>query len=144
MTHDTWVVVANSSVARMMKYAGPHQPLSEVDTLTHPPSRLHDRDLKSDRPGSAFDRVGSGRHAETSSVTPTQHQAELFAVDVAARLREARTHQRFDSLILIAAPAFLGTLREHLDGVTRQQVIREIDKNLVHEPPERIQAQLKH
>ncbi len=142
MSKDTWIVVANRSVARLMKYERPGQPLTELETITHPPGRLHEGDLVSDKPGRAFDSQGQGRHAETTDVLPSEHEADKFAVEVAERLRMARVEHECDALVLIAAPAFLGTLRDHLDDATRKLVIQEIDKNLAHHDASQIQQQL--
>ena len=40
---------------------------------------------------------------------------ELFAKWVPRRLDQGRTHNEYQQLILVAAPAFLGALRENLN-----------------------------
>jgi protein required for attachment to host cells len=42
----------------------------------------------------------------------------------------------------VAAPAFLGILRERLDASTRERVMLEVDKNLVQHGPAEIRAHL--
>lgn len=142
MSKDTWIVVANRAVARLLKYERPGQPLTELETITHPPGRLHEGDLVSDKPGRAFDSRGQGRHAEKTDVQPSEHEADKFAVEVAERLRTARVQNECNALVLIAAPSFLGTLRDHLDDATRKLLIREIDKNLAHQDASQILKQL--
>ena len=64
-------------------------------------------------------------------VSLKQHEAILFAREISDRLELARARGEFDELTLVAAPAFLGLLRENLNAATRKLVVRTIDKNLV-------------
>ena len=59
----TWVVVAESSRAKIYGMKNLRTPLVELDDLIHPEGRLHARDLTSSRPGRAYDISGRGRHA---------------------------------------------------------------------------------
>lgn len=57
----------------------------------------------------------------------TAEQAMLqFARELGQRLNQARSEQRYDCLCLIAAPAFLGLLRGHLDKDTLKLLRAEI------------------
>ncbi|HEU4669216.1 MAG TPA: host attachment protein [Dyella sp.] len=136
------VVVANRSVAHLFQAGGAGAPLHELDTLLHPASRLHDRDLVTDRPGRSFDRVGQGHHATDPGTSPGEHEAERFAIELARRLHKDRAENRFRALVLVADPGFLGLLRAHLDEPTRQRVVLEIDKNLAHMDAAEIRAHL--
>jgi protein required for attachment to host cells len=46
-----WVVVAESSRARIFAFLQAGLAMEELEGLTHPASRAHERDLISDRPG---------------------------------------------------------------------------------------------
>lgn len=83
--------------------------------------------------------MGSGRRTGTA---PGEHEAGLFAVELARRLHKDRAGHRFDALVLVADPSFLGLLRNHLDDPNRKQVILEVDKNLAHMDAAAIRAHL--
>jgi protein required for attachment to host cells len=55
-------------------------------------------------------------------------------------LRE-RQH-RYDRLVVMAPPAFLGLLREEMSAAVGDLLSAEIGKDLVHEPPEAINGYL--
>ncbi len=137
-----WVVVANSSRARILMAENSGMGLSEIETLEHPEGRLHEQELTSDFPGKAFDSGGQGRHAMGTPVDPKKQEAIKFAKVVADHLEAGRTTGSFSKLYVIAAPAFLGQLRNQLSASLEQTVQGTIDKNLVAEDEKTIRAQL--
>lgn len=130
----TWVVVADSARARIFTVDTEDQraPLKQVKELLHPESRSHERDLTTDANGRTFDSEGPGRHAMSENVSPKKHEAWKLCRDLADDIEKARAQSRFNRLVLIAAPAFLGQLRKTLSPATARMVIREIDKDLAH------------
>lgn len=139
---NTWIVTADSSRARIFTVETSRGPLRELDVLLHPEARLHEQDLTTDLPGRAFDSVGEGRHAMGQSVTPKEHEAITFAKEVADYLDKARSEGRYHKLLLVAAPRFLGLLRQNLSAATSGLVGEEIDKNLVQHSAEDIRKHL--
>ena len=128
---QTWVVVADSSRARVFTVQTPRGPLQELESLVHPEGRLHEQDLTTDLPGRAFDSSGDGgRHAMGQSVAPKEHEIQKFAKHVSERLEAARIEGKYDKLILVAAPKFLGQLRQNLSASAAALVFQEIAKNL--------------
>ena len=73
---------------------------------------------------------------------PKENEAIKFAIEIANRLNAARARGEFDRLGLVAAPAFLGLLRERLSPETRAIVEFEVDKDLLHLPPQEIRDRL--
>lgn len=142
MNKTVWIVVANRAAARVFKATQPTGPLEELDTFIHPEGRLQERELVTDRPGRAFDSYSTGRHGEDPATAATTHEAENFALELSRFLQKARTERRYDTLMLMAAPAFLGELRERLDVPTRDCVMLEIDKNLVQRNAAEIRGHL--
>ena len=142
----TRIVVANQAEARFYDSERPKAPLRRVGELANPEGRLHDRDLKSDRPGRVFDRApaGPGRrgaighHATDGERRPRRQAASAFARRISAALAAAQRAKRFDRVVLIAAPAFLGILRKTLPKALRSVVVAEISKDLVNEAADRI------
>lgn len=139
---STWVVVTDSTRARILKADNAVGPLSEIETLVHPESRLHERDLISDAPGRAFDRAGQGRHAMGQQVSPKEHEVEAFVRQVAERLEQAREQGQLEQLILVAPPAVLGKLRKALTHELARLVTLEVDKNLTRLGPQEIRGHL--
>ncbi|RPI13689.1 MAG: host attachment protein [Lysobacterales bacterium] len=106
----------------------------EVAHLSDPVARLHDRDLVTDRPGRSYESVGSARHAITREDDPRHQEAVKFARRIARRLDDARRRDEFDDLIVVAGPPFLGMVRSALSRPTRERVVHEVRKDLVHSP----------
>lgn len=139
---ELWVVVAESSRARIFAADSPVGGLREVETLSHPEGRLHEQDLQADRPGRTFDRGGQGRHAKEPEVSARHQSVTHFAEQIAARLEYGRTRGEYRRLTVVAAPEFLGVLREKLTTATHELIESEIDKNLVRMNGDEIRAHL--
>jgi protein required for attachment to host cells len=144
------VVVADQSEARFYEIEHAAGPLHLTGRLTDPKAHLHDRDFNSDRPGRAFDhgpirsgrRGACGHHGTEGERRPREHEALLFARQIAAALEHAHRDGRIDRLILIAGPRFLGLLREVLSKAVRALVTDEILKDLAHEPESAVLSHL--
>ena len=127
----TWVVVAESSRAKVFELEEQGKGLREVENLTHPASRQHEQEMTSSLPGRSFDSLGGQRHVMEEPTSPKHQEAIVFSKQIAARLEAARSAGEFDKLVLMAAPAFLGLLREALSAPTAKLVAAEVHKNLV-------------
>ncbi|MGD8673664.1 MAG: host attachment protein [Thiogranum sp.] len=133
---NTWVLVAESSRAKLYTVNGRLAPITEIEALVHPESRMHEGDLVSDSAGSDGGSVGQGRHVIDSKNTARDHESLEFARTLASRLDSARNNGDFDNLVLIAPPEFLGHLRGNLSKEVLSMVSRQVDKNLVQKPAE--------
>jgi protein required for attachment to host cells len=127
---STWLLVAESSRARIFAVEGGRGELREIEALEHPEARWSGRDLATDRPGRSFDSAGEGRHAMEQEVGPKEQEARIFAQVLSSRLEAARTRGELGRLIVAAAPGFLGLLRKTLSVETAKLVTLELDKNL--------------
>ncbi|AIF47173.1 hypothetical protein HY57_07735 [Dyella japonica A8] len=132
MKKTVWIVVANRGVARLFQASQPTGPLEEMDAFIHPEARLRDQDLVTDRPGRGFERSGPGSHAEEPDSSVAEVEAGHFALELSRFLLKGRQEGRFDALVLIAAPGFLGSLRDRLNGSMKDRILLEVAKNLVH------------
>lgn len=124
-----WVVVAESARARIFSLAGPGGKATEIADLSHPEARLHDAELASDAPGRSYDSHGEGRHGMEPSTPPKDREARRFADEIARCVDEGLTEDRFESLVLMAPPRFLGLLRQALSPAARSAVAAEVGKN---------------
>ena len=68
------------------------------------------------------------------------HENELFAKEVTQHLTDARNSNKMEALILIAAPKFLGLLRDKLDKPTQKLVTHTISKDLTKASLDDIQS----
>jgi protein required for attachment to host cells len=138
MKKKSWLIVANSSSARVYKVENRHA-LTEIRLFDHPESRLHNLDLVSDKPGRAFESAGIGRHGlESGSATPQQHEFALFAKRVVDYLEEAHNKNEFEELYLAAGPNLLGLIRQSLSPSLSKVIKAEINKDLTHLKEEEI------
>lgn len=139
---QTWVVVADSSRARIFVRSGRDAELQEVEDMVRPEARSLGRDLTSDRPGRTFDSRGRTRHAKQPEQSAHEIEMQDFAHDLARLLERGRTRGKFQKLILVAGPRFLGRLRQHLSAATAGLIEREVRKNLVRRSEKTIHAHL--
>lgn len=139
----TWVVVAESSRAKIFEIDKKNAPLIELQGFTHTPSRMHEQDLTSDLPGRGMS--GShGSHKFSTHTSPKEHESVEFARVLGSHLDEARNRGEFDKLIIMSPPAFLGHLRKEISNETSKYIVSEIDKNLVRHNTQDIQAHLPY
>ena len=110
-----WVVVAESSRARILIQEPNRGQLTEQQDLVHPDNNPHDHDRQTLEP------VTMPKEVETDS----------FARQIAAMLEHARKQNEIGDIVLVAPPQFLGLLTEHLGAELQKLVGRRIHKNLV-------------
>jgi protein required for attachment to host cells len=128
----TWILVAHDAGARLFENEGPGKGLQMVEQIDHPEGRERDRDFDADRPGRSFRKNSADprRAAMSRSETPHERAVSDFARSLAHKLQSGRTSNRYDRLVLVAPPRFLGLLRSSLDGPTAQLVVGSLDKDL--------------
>jgi protein required for attachment to host cells len=138
----TWVLVADSSRARVFRAEGAQRQLIELEDLSHPEGRLHEASLTTDLPGRRYDTGVQNRSAMEDQTPPKRHEAIQFAKRISQFLEAARNAGDYDRLAIIAEPRFLGLLRDNLSDETIKLVDLQIDKNLVQQSPEAIRERL--
>jgi len=141
MKKETWVLVANSSVAKIYK-AENNQTLKEIANLEHPESRLPEHELVSSRPGRSFDSLGKGRHAMEQQTSPHMQEFMLFARELTQLLEEAFSKGKIGRLYVVANPQFLGLLRQSFSHHLASLVASEVDKDMTHLKPAEIRTHL--
>jgi protein required for attachment to host cells len=139
-----WVLVADSGRARVFSADSPIGELQEVQSFTNPEARLQEQELLSDRPGRSFDSAGEGRHAMGSTVEPKEQEAIRFAKQIGDYLEKGRIEFKFEHLVIVAAPKFLGLLRDNISPQVKDLITLTVDKNLVDLKPSELRARLSH
>ncbi len=140
--NTTWVLVADSSRARIFTATSAIASLEEIETLAHPEGRLHEQDITSDLPGRSFDSHGQGRHAMGAKVEPKQQEQIAFARRLCDRIERARDQGDYKQLILVTTPALLGLLRKQMSSDTAKRVTHEVVKNITQLSAEQIRQHL--
>jgi len=140
----TWILVADSSRARLFLADTASSPLVELETFTHPASRQHEKEITTDLPGKQNGKGinGSFAHAMTQETDPKHQEAINFAREVTQHLNKSHSKNKFRQLIIVAAPSFLGLLRDNLNHNTRRSLTLQLDKNLTQYKPEDIRKYL--
>ena len=128
----TWIVVSDSSRARIFAGENSNGKLAEIKEIVHPAAQAHETALGSDEPGTMLDRQGQGRHALNESISPKEHEAHKFCHRLAEEIESGRTHGHYEQLAMIAPPAFLGKLRKAISAPTERLTVFQLDKDLVH------------
>lgn len=136
------VLVADSSRARFFSTDMQRGALTELDDLVHDQSRMHERDLISDAPGSSLGGGGQARHGIEAAGGVKEHEAIVFAREIATYLDNALEQKQFDNLAIVAAPSFLGHLRANISKNVKGRVSLEIDKDITQMTVDQIRDHL--
>jgi protein required for attachment to host cells len=111
---STWILVANASQAYLYSTENLHtDELDLVKEFKHPESREKGLKLTSDRPGH-YKTDHQSRSAYEKS-HPKEDEAEVFARELAAMLKEGNNNHEYSELLLVAPPHFYGLLNKNID-----------------------------
>jgi protein required for attachment to host cells len=133
-----WIIAADESRARVLQVADRDQ-LVEIEDLLNPDARLQERELQSDAEprfnghggvGKAGSSPTGGPASDRETQGAVEHSAKVFARELGRYLEKARTDHRYDELVLVAPPKFLGALRKELDKEVEKLVTGELPKEL--------------
>ncbi len=131
-----WVVVADACRARIFETRALGRGLQEIEDMTNPLGRAHSCELLADAGGRTYASAGARQgHTTQPRTDPVEHEVEMFAKRLADRLEKARCDGRFEQLYVIAAPRFLGLLREKRGKEIERLVQREIAKDIAQLDP---------
>ena len=104
--------------------------------MTHATMRLLDRETGAINLMSPSETGTSGPHKDERAHRGEERhefQEAAFAGELVQTLDKARQDGKFDDLVLVASPHFLGVLRQKLNGPLEKSVVQSISKNLVNE-----------
>lgn len=130
--NSTWLVVADNSRARFFSMETRTGPIEETKSIVHTEARLREQSMTSDAQGRGSGKGGEGMHAYQDKIGPKEQENINFARELCSELDKARKENKFKQFVLVAAPAFLGKLREQMNKETQKLVSFELAKNLSH------------
>jgi len=134
----TWILVADACAARLFLTLNNCKSLHLIKRFSHTQSRAREAELVTDRAGSGR---SSGHWAPFSKQPHIAHkelEAIEFARDLNDFLRDAVEHKKFQSLVLVAPPHFLGLLRAELSPAVARAISGVIGKDLLYMDKARI------
>lgn len=126
--YTTWIIVAHRTGAKFYENNGPGRELKLLEEIEHPEGRLRKQQIDAGRPGretSAISHHGFAVHANSH-----EYISETFAKKISTLLDQARAADRFQKLVLVAEPRFLGWLKSSVDRVTSNCIAATIPKDL--------------
>lgn len=142
-----WILVANASVATVYSVAALESSkkapgLTVVAQYSHPDSRKKDHELMTDKLGRYQSHRGeetSGRGSFAEATDPHQHEAEIFAKELCLHLVAGKDQNQYKKLILVAAPHFMGLLRQNIESHPLKDIeIKEVLKDYTQEKPDQL------
>jgi protein required for attachment to host cells len=128
----TWILVANSSLAKLFVRQDRKKELQLSGEYNHPESRQKGKELASDRSGHAESK-GNGHGAMVSTSAPKEYEAERFATELADVLDGGRLNNEYTRLILVAPPQFHGMLNKQISKHVQDLVFANIQKDYTSE-----------
>jgi len=137
-----WVVVANQAGASVYNASQRGEIMALVDEFVHEAGKAHFQELVSDGPGRVHDRQGSARHSMEPDVGVQQDSIRRFAGKIVDYLEAAAERGAYRRLIIVAAPAFLGIVRKHVQPHLAKRIVAEIPKDIVGSAVDQVQTLL--
>ena len=137
------VVVADESSAIVYARDSRSGPMRELFSLHNEIARMKTEQLISDSGGRSFDSHGKGRHTMSSEkADPKKTAAAAFAKQIATRIAKAMHDGSCRGFALVAAPRFLGVLRDAFAIATTAEPYATVDKEVVGQDAEVIEKLL--
>jgi protein required for attachment to host cells len=136
-----WVVVADGARALILENVGDSKfpDLRTKEVFRQPDPKTSE--LGTDRPGRAFNSVGSNPSAMEQTDWHEQEERRFLA-RLAARLDRAVQSGETKSLILVAPPRPVGVLRNEFTKHVRKALRAEIERDYVKMPVDEIAKHL--
>lgn len=124
-----WALEADARHARILERHGGAAWAERPDTMSAPDNPAS-HEHGTERPGRVHESHGSARHAIELRQDPHRAAEASFARHLANELEKAAATGRYDSLLLVAPPVFLGDLRKVLGAATLQRLRGSLDKDI--------------
>lgn len=99
------------------------------------------RNLRSDRPGRAFESASPTRHAIQSKTDPREIERARFIELVAERLHDF--DRQFDGVVVVAQPVTAKLFARALNGSAKRKIVGTLYKNLSNVPDHELLPHLR-
>jgi protein required for attachment to host cells len=131
MKKDQYIVVAESSYAKVFKTGGQDEEITLVHAIENPEGRKQPSELDADRPGIKMSSSG-GFHGLGGDQDSQEHDIENFARDLCHLLHKDHLDGKFKGLQIAAGPHLLGVMRKFLSDDCQKILSKTVNKNLIH------------
>lgn len=124
--NKTWILIANSRSAKIVENIGPGKGLLQVSDKVFQapvPNEHADQEGRSFNTGSGARHKLEAHHGEDPSLRD-------YITSIISALTDSFVEKKFNQIILCAAPATLGTMRNYLPENIKAQIIAEVPKDL--------------
>ncbi|MDA7947502.1 MAG: host attachment protein [Hyphomicrobiaceae bacterium] len=138
----TCILVADGAHVRVYLNNGPNLGIAEIEKYARDLDLKASREIDADRPGRTFDSGGEGRHAMEPPNDAKRHAKQEFHRHIAGDIEAALKAGEFDRLVIVAAPATLGDLRQEFSKSVTDRIHGEIAKNLIQADERELKEQL--
>ncbi len=140
--HNALVLVGDGQKALFLRNAGdekfPNLTTERAFGESNPPTR----EQGTDRPGRAFKRAATNRHASVEMTDWHEVEKQHFADHVASVLEQRVRAGNIKAIVIVAPPRTLAELRSVIHADVKNRVIAEIDKDLTKHPVWEIEKHL--
>jgi protein required for attachment to host cells len=127
----TWILVADSSRARIFEKKEQDEHLQEIEDLVDTEGRATSSELRTGELGRFYGKDERGQaNTADPTVFPVQHENEIFSRTLTQYLDKGRNEHRYKRLYLIAPPKFLGLIRSNLNEQVEKLVEKEFPKDI--------------
>jgi protein required for attachment to host cells len=131
-----WILIADAGRARIMSTPGGDGPLHQEEAIQNPRGRARAQDLMADQPGRYSSHgKGSVKSAMEYSTPPHKVEELKFAEKLAEMLEKSASNHKYDRLVMIAPPEFLGFLRKTIAESVHKRLVASIAKDLTEIDP---------
>lgn len=125
-----WILVANASLARLLRRGGDGEPMVPVTTFEHPEGRMTGRELGTDRVGHDASSHRPGGVMLEPRTDAHRKEQQQFAQQLAKELERGLEAHECGSILLFASPLFLGILKAELPAQVAKAVRLATDVDL--------------
>lgn len=139
---STWILVADRAHARLFSPTIDGGGLTELEDFINPEGRKPEAAYANDRAPRSFESMGPSSHAIQPHTTAEEKVAARFAGELNDVLERGRVEHRYERLILVAPPRFLGALHNAMGKQVSSCVVAQLDKDIVTLPATEIREHL--
>lgn len=125
----TWILVADAARARLFEVPKPGDHWRLLEEIDHPEGHARSREFLSNPSGGIEGAEGAVLRGALEPQSMKKVEARRFARQLGQRLDRGLAENRFDRVILVAAPEFLGMLRKSLSRGVELKLIDSISKD---------------
>jgi protein required for attachment to host cells len=125
----TWILVADAAKARLFEAPEPGSGWRLLEDLENPEGRARSRDFLADEAGGVQHDEGAVFRNAMEPLSIKKVEAKRFAKDLAHTLNQGVNTNRYDRLVIVAPPEFLGMLRHELTTQVMAKVVDTVPKD---------------